>query len=85
VRTDQAPVPKGLAPYLDRVRAGGWRAVGVFLAIALVTLLVLIFLLKKTNPAHLSVGAGMVMLIYLAVGGFLVLASRVFVSRHDGR
>jgi hypothetical protein len=55
--------------------------VGAFVAIALVTLLVLIVLLKKTNPAHLTIGAGMVMLLYLTVGGFLVLASLIFVPR----
>jgi hypothetical protein len=81
VRADQPPAPRGLAPYLDRLRQGGWRAAGAFLAITLVTLLVLIILLKKTNPSHLTIGAGMVMLLYLAVGGFLVLASLIFVPR----
>ena len=84
-RADRPAIPSGLAPYLERLRAGGWRAVGVFLAIVLITLLILIVLLKKTNPTHLTIGAGMVMLIYLTVGGFLVLASRVFVSREGER
>lgn len=67
--------------YLDRFRTGGWPAVGIFLAIALATIVVLTLLLKKSNAAHLTVGAALVMLIYLTVGAFMLLASRIFVSR----
>jgi len=66
--------------YLDRFRVGGWPAVGIFLAIAL-TIVVLTLLLKKSNAAHLTVGAALVMLIYLTVGVFMLLASRIFVAQ----
>lgn len=67
--------------YLDRFRAGSWPAVGVFLAIALTTMVVLTLLLKKSSAAHLTVGAALVMLIYLTVGAFMLLASRIFVAQ----
>lgn len=64
---------------LDRLRGGGWSAAAVFLAIAVCTMLVLILVLKKSNATHLTVGAALVMLMYLVIGAFLVLASRLFV------
>ena len=67
--------------YLDRLRAGDWQAVALFLAIALASLVILALMLKKTNPGHLTVGSLMVMLIYLTVGAFMVLAARLFVSK----
>ena len=67
--------------YLDRFRAGSWPAVGIFLAIALTTIVVLTLLLKKSNAAHLTVGAALVMLIYLTIGAFMLLASRIFVAQ----
>ena len=69
--------------YLSRARAGGWPAVAIFLAIALTTIVVLTLLLKKSNAAHLTVGAALVMLIYLTVGAFMLLASRIFVSQRS--
>ncbi len=69
-----------LAPYLDKLRTGGWPAVAVFLAIALVTLGILSLVLKRSSPTHLTIGAALVMLLYLAVAAFLILASRVFVT-----
>jgi hypothetical protein len=68
---------------LARLRTGGWPAVVIYLAVALATLAVLSYLLKKTNPAHLTIGAGLVMLLYATASGFLLLASRLFVSRRD--
>lgn len=83
--TAPAPAPRGLSPYVERLRMGGWRAVGAFLAIGLLALLILTILLKKSNPNHLSIGAAMVMLLYLTVAGLMVLASLIFVPRSDGR
>jgi undecaprenyl pyrophosphate phosphatase UppP len=71
--------------YLDRLRAGGWTGVAIYLVIALGTLAVLTYLFKKTNPAHLNTGAAMVMLMYVTVGGFMLLASRVFTTRRDDK
>jgi hypothetical protein len=65
---------------LERLRSGGWGAVALYLAIALVTLGVLIVLLRKTDPTHLTVGALLVMVMYLAVAAFMILAARIFVS-----
>lgn len=70
--------------YLERLRTGGWSGVAIFLGIALATTLILIVLLRKTSATHLTVGAAMVMLIYLTIGAFMVLASRLFItSRPD--
>jgi hypothetical protein len=66
---------------LDRFRTGGWTAVAIYLAIALAALAVLSYVFRKTNPSHLTIGAGMVMLLYLAVGAFMLLASRLFVTQ----
>ena len=69
--------------YLDRLRAGGWTGVAVYLAIALGTLAVLSYLLKKSDRTHLTTGALMVMLMYVAVGAFMLLAARVFVTKRE--
>jgi hypothetical protein len=74
---------RGLMRYLDRLRAGGWPGVVIYLVIALGTLAVLTYLFKKTNPGNLTTGAAMVMLMYLTVGGFMLLASRVFTTKRD--
>ncbi len=71
--------------YLERLRAGQWSSVAIFLAIALVTLGILALLLKKTAATQLNLGGVLVFLIYLTVGGFLVLASRVFVTQRNDR
>ena len=65
---------------IERLRGGGWSAVGIFLGIVLVTMLVLIVLLKKISPAHQTLGAGVVMVMYVALGAFMILASRLFAS-----
>ncbi len=70
-----------IARYLDRLRAGGWAGTAIFLAIAVITLAVLSYLFKKSDPSHLTKGAGFVMLLYLTVCGFMVLAARVFPSK----
>ena len=67
----------------DKLRTGGWIGMVVFLAVALVTLAVLAYLFKKSDPSHLTKGAGFVMLLYLTVCGFMVLASRIFPSKRD--
>jgi len=67
--------------YLDRLRASGWVGTAVFLVIALLTLAVLSYLFKKSDPTHLTKGAGFVMLLYLTVCGFMLLASRIFPSK----
>jgi hypothetical protein len=69
--------------YRDRLRAGGWSGVAVYLAIALGTLAVLSYLLKKSDRADLTKGALMVMVMYLAAGAFLLLASRVFITKRE--
>lgn len=65
---------------IDRLRGGGWSAVALYLAIALGTLAVLIVLLRKTSATHLTIGALMVMVMYLAVATFMILGARIFVS-----
>jgi uncharacterized membrane protein YkgB len=65
---------------VDRLRDGGWAGVALYLGIALATLVVLIVLLHKINPVHLTIGALMVMVMYLAVAAFMILGSRIFVS-----
>jgi hypothetical protein len=69
--------------YLDRLRAGGWTGVAIYLTIALGTLAVLSYLLKKSDRTDLTKGALMVMLMYVAVGAFMLLASRVFVTKRE--
>jgi hypothetical protein len=69
--------------YLDRLRAGGWTGVAIYLAIALGTLAVLSYLLKKSDRTDPTKGALMVMLMYVAVGAFMLLASRVFVTKRE--
>lgn len=64
---------------ITRMREAGWPGVGIFLAIALAALAILVLLLKKSAAAHLTVGSAMVMLIYLTLGAFLILAARFFV------
>ncbi|MDB5074407.1 MAG: hypothetical protein JWO42_586 [Chloroflexi bacterium] len=68
--------------YLDRLRAGGWTGAAIYLAIALATLAVLAYLFKKTDPNQ-STSALMVMLMYVTVGGFMLLASRLFITKRD--
>lgn len=67
---------------VERFRDGGWGAAVLFLVIAIVTLAVLAELLRKTNPTHLTIGAAMVMLLYLTMAAFVVLASRLFTRRN---
>jgi cytochrome bd-type quinol oxidase subunit 2 len=69
---------RGIARYLGRLRTGGWIGTAIFLAIALVTLAVLSYLFKKSDPSHLTKGAAFVTLLYLTACGFMVLASRIF-------
>lgn len=69
-----------LTSYLDRLRTGTWSAVFIFLGISIITLTILTVLLKKSNPNHVTIGAALVMLLYLTVGAFLVLASCVFIA-----
>ena len=64
---------------LDRLRGDRWSSVAVFLGIAVFTMLVLVLVLKKTNATHLTIGAVLVMVMYVVIGAFLVLASRLFV------
>jgi len=67
--------------YVDRLRTSGWIGVAIYLAIAVVTLVVLSYLFKKSDPTHLTKGAGFVMLLYLTACGFMMLASRIFTNK----
>jgi cytochrome bd-type quinol oxidase subunit 2 len=67
----------------DRLRARGWLGTAAFLAVALITLALLSYLFKKSDPTHLTKGAGFVMLLYLTACGFMLLASRIFPGRRD--
>ena len=73
-----------MLPPITRRLPSGWPSVGIYLVIALAALAVLLVLLKKTSPSHLTIGAVLTMLLYLTVGGFLILATRVFVTRQEG-
>ncbi len=72
---------RDIGRYVERLRSSGWVGTAIFLAVAVVTLAVLSYLFKKSDPTHLTKGAGFVMLLYLTVGGFMVLASRIFPRR----
>ncbi len=61
----------------------GWTAVGIYLVIALASVFFLVVLLRKTMATNLTIGAGLVMLLYIAIGAFLILATRLFVTRKD--
>lgn len=63
--------------------ASGWTAVGIYLVIALASVFFLVVLLRKTQATNLTIGAGLVMLLYIAIGAFLILATRLFVT-HKG-
>jgi bacteriorhodopsin len=65
---------------IDRQRTGGWVAVAVFLGIVCITMLVLVVILKKVGPAQQTLGACVVMLMYVALGAFMILAARLFVA-----
>jgi hypothetical protein len=69
----------------DRLRSGGWLAVALYLGIALATLAVLLVLLRKTNAIHLTIGALLVMVMYLAVAAFMILGSRIFIAAEPPR
>jgi hypothetical protein len=57
--------------------------VGIYLAIALAAVAFLLILLKKTSASQLTIGAVLTMLLYLTVGAFLILATRVFVTNRE--
>ncbi len=65
----------------ERLRAREWYPVAMFLAIALVTVTILVLALKKTAATQLDPGGALVFLIYLTIAGFLILASRLFTGR----
>ncbi len=72
-----------MLPLLTRRLPNGWPSVGMYLAIALASVVVLVVLLKKTSPSHLTIGAALTMLLYFTVGAFLILATRVFVINQE--
>jgi hypothetical protein len=69
----------------ERLRTVGWPGVTIYLAIALGTLAVLAFLLKKSSASQLTRGSIVVMLMYFAVAGFMLIASRLLIRRSDDR
>ena len=73
-----------MLPPITRRLPNGWASVGIYLAIALAAVAFLLVLLKKTSSSHLTIGAVLTMLLYLTVGAFLILATRVFVTRQEG-
>ena len=70
-----------MLPPIIRKLPTGWVSVGIYLVIALAAVAFEVFLLKKTSPTHLTIGAGVTMLLYLTVGAFLLGATRIFVTR----
>ncbi|HVC83270.1 MAG TPA: hypothetical protein VNL35_22500 [Chloroflexota bacterium] len=73
-----------MLPPIPRRLPNGWPSVSIYLAIALAAVAFLLVLLKKTSPSHLTIGAVLTMLLYLTVGAFLILATRVFVIHQEG-
>ncbi|MGH2408833.1 MAG: hypothetical protein ACRDGS_00550 [Chloroflexota bacterium] len=72
-----------MLPPITRRLPNGWASVGIYLAIALAAVAFLLVLLKKTDPSQLTIGAVLTMLLYLTVGAFLILATRVFVTNRE--
>jgi len=72
-----------MLPPITRRLPNGWASVGIYLAIALAAVAFLVVLLKKTSPTHLTIGAVLTMLLYLTIGAFLILATRVFVTNRE--
>jgi uncharacterized membrane protein len=62
-----------------------WYPAAMFLMIALVTVVILALLLKKTAATQLDLGGVLVFLLYLTISGFLVLASRRFIRHGNPR
>ncbi|HEY8287331.1 MAG TPA: hypothetical protein VIJ28_23330 [Chloroflexota bacterium] len=72
-----------MPPSIVRKLPNGWPSVGIYLAIALAAVAFLLILLKKTSASQLTIGAVLTMLLYLTVGAFLILATRVFVTNRE--
>ncbi|MGH2391518.1 MAG: hypothetical protein ACRDIE_25260 [Chloroflexota bacterium] len=70
-----------LLPPIIRKLPTGWASVGIYVVIALAAVAFEVLLLKKTSPTHLTIGAGLTMLLYLTVCAFLIGATRIFVTR----
>jgi hypothetical protein len=68
-----------MSPIVRRVPTGWGFVVGYLMVVLVVTALEVV-LLKKSSPSHLTIGAALTMLLYLTVGGFLIGATRLFVS-----
>jgi hypothetical protein len=66
-----------------RLGTRGWTGVALYLGIAIITLAAESLALKIDGPSHLTSGAIIVMVMYLTCGAFLLIGSRIFITRRD--